>query len=82
MYNQIDAGFNLEKSKEKIESAMDLISDSSYLARAKQEGGSGIPKIYKMLAIDLNMKPSVRCELVDDYKAFQVEIGGEYQCKF
>ncbi|SCW50891.1 hypothetical protein SAMN05660484_01368 [Eubacterium ruminantium] len=79
MCNQIDSSVSLDASKQKIESAMNLISDSSYLARAKQEGGSGIPKIYKILAIDLNMKPQVKCEINEKENVFCVDIGGDYK---
>lgn len=78
MENRIDCDNDLSAKIEKINSAMGLISNASYLAKAKQEGGSGIPKIYKMLAIDLKMKPNVKCDIVEEQQVFRVEIGGKY----
>lgn len=76
--NQVDCRGDLTDTERKIKTAMDLISNATYLARAKQEGGSGIPKIYKMLAIDIKLKPRVVCNLTEDKKRFQIEIVGDY----
>lgn len=78
MENQIDLRGHLDEAKKNVNSAMSLIADASYLARAKQEGGSGIPKIYKILAIDLKYKPTVQCMISEEKNVFQVEIGGKY----
>lgn len=74
MQNMLDEGNDLDEAKKKVKYAMDLIRDTSYLSRVKQEGGSGIPKIYKMLAIDLKLKPRVECTISNDKKIFCVEI--------
>ena len=76
MKNSFDCSANIDREQSKIDFAMNLIADTSYLARAKQEGGSGIPKIYKMLAIDLNLKPHIECKFFKNDNKFQVEIKG------
>lgn len=63
----------------KIISAQRVISEKGYLAKAKQEGGSGIPKIYKIMSSDLNMKTSVNCEFEKEQNKFYIEIEGVFK---
>lgn len=79
MTNAYDCSGGVEKEKAKIDIALSLISNATYLARAKQEGGSGIPKIYKILSIDLDKKANIKCYFCEENNQFCIEIEGK--CK-
>lgn len=79
MINDYDCRKELDKEIEKISSAQRIISEKGYLAKAKQEGGSGIPKIYKIMSSDLNMRTSVNCGFEKDHNKFYIEIEGVFK---
>lgn len=76
--NDYDCSNGIEAEEEKISSAKRIISDKAYLAKAKQEGGSGIPKIYKIMSSDLDMTTNINCEFDKERNKFYIEIKGEY----
>ena len=80
MINDYDCSKGVEKEKAKLDAALRSISDANYLARAKQEGGSGIPKIYKILSIDLDKKASIKYSYCEENNQFCIEIEGK--CKY
>lgn len=77
--NDYDCSRGLDEETEKIASALRIISEKGYLAKAKQEGGSGIPKIYKIMSSDLNMKTSVNCNFEKEHNKFYIEIEGAFK---
>lgn len=77
--NDYDCSKGLDEEMKKIISAQRVISEKGYLAKAKQEGGSGIPKIYKIMSSDLNMKTSVNCEFEKEQNKFYIEIEGVFK---
>ena len=76
MINAYDCSKGIELEDSKIKTALSLIGDATYLARAKQEGGSGIPKIYKILSVDLDKKANIRCNFLPKKNQFIIEIEG------
>lgn len=77
MTNAYDCSKGIKFENEKIERALSLISGTTYLARAKQEGGSGIPKIYKILSVDLDKKANIKCGFLPKKNQFTIEIEGK-----
>ena len=76
MTNAYDCSNDIIKEETRIKNALSLISDTKYLARAQQEGGSGIPKIYKILSVDLNKRANIKCDFVRDKNQFVIDIEG------
>lgn len=76
MTNDYNCSNGVIAERTKINNAMNLIADAKYLARAQQEGGSGIPKIYKILSVDLDKKAKIRCDFLCDDNKFVIEIEG------
>lgn len=79
MLNELDERNDIGETEKKIQNALAMIENNSYLNIAKQEGGSGIPKIYKVLSCDLGLKPKVMCKINDDRTKFEIEISGEFK---
>lgn len=79
MQNDYDCSNGIIGEMERIESAKKIISDKAYLAKAKQEGGSGIPKIYKIMSSDLNMTTNINCQFDKESNKFYIEIEGAYK---
>ena len=76
MTNVYDCANGVEAEEAKIQTALALISDKTYLARAKQEGGSGIPKIYKLMSVDLDKKASIDYAFSKEKNQFTIRIEG------
>lgn len=76
MTNEYDCSNGIELETAKIRKALNLIASVAYLARAKQEGGSGIPKICKILSIDLDKKANIKCNFLPEKNQFTIEIEG------
>lgn len=76
MINSYDCSKGVEHEEDKLEKVLSLISEKAYLATAKQEGGSGITKIYKILSVDLDKKACIRCNFVPENNQFCIEIEG------
>lgn len=79
MQNDYDCSNGIINEMKRIEFAKKIISDKAYLAKAKQEGGSGIPKIYKIMSSDLNMKTNINCQFDKKKNKFYIEIEGTYK---
>lgn len=77
MINSYDCSNGIGLEEVKVKKALSLISGVAYLARAKQEGGSGIPKIYKILSVDLDKKADVKCDFLPERNQFTIEIEGK-----
>ena len=76
MSNAYDCTNGIGPENEKIQAALSIINDKKYLARAKQEGGSGIPKIYKIMSVDLDKKANITCNFLPEKNQFIIEIVG------
>ncbi len=76
MINAYDCSKGVEQEKNKLEKALSLINEQTYLTTAKQEGGSGITKIYKILSVDLDKKASIRYNFFPETNRFCIEIEG------
>ena len=74
--NAYDCSKGVEQEKNKLEKALSLINEQTYLTTAKQEGGSGITKIYKILSVDLDKKASIRYNFFPETNRFCIEIEG------
>lgn len=79
MQNDYDCSNGVTNEMERIETAKKIISDKAYLAKAKQEGGSGIPKIYKIMSSDLSMNTFIDCKFDKERNKFYIEIEGVYR---
>ena len=72
--NPYDCSGDLHVEVEKIENAKKLIRSGKYLSKIKGEGGTGIPKICKIISVDLNMKPEINFDFVKEENKFYIEL--------
>ena len=72
--NPYDCSGDLCVEVEKIENAKKLISSGKYLSKIKGEGGTGIPKICKIISVDLNMEPEINFDFVKKENKFYIEL--------
>ena len=74
MQNPYDCSGDLKEETEKINTAKDLIESGKYLSKIKGEGGTGIPKIYKMILVDLGAKPEMNFGFIKKKNKFYIEL--------
>lgn len=72
--NSYDCSGDLSFELEKIENAKKLIRSGEYLSKIKGEGGTGIPKICKIISVDLNMEPVINFDFVKEKNKFYIEL--------
>lgn len=72
--NPYDCSGDLKEEIEKINTAKDLIKSGKYLSKIKGEGGTGIPKIYKMISVDLGAKPEMDFGFIKKENKFYIEL--------
>nr|WP_296832812.1 hypothetical protein [uncultured Marvinbryantia sp.] len=72
--NPYDCSGDLKEETEKINTAKDLIESGKYLSKIKGEGGTGIPKIYKMILVDLGAKPEMNFGFIKKKNKFYIEL--------
>ena len=58
----------------KVEQAKELIRTGKYLERVKGEGGTGIPKIVKIIAYDLKKFPDIDFGYIKERNIFFMKI--------
>lgn len=76
MSNDYDFSKGTEAGRNKLDAALRAIEDGSYLFTARKEGGSGIPKICKTLAVDLNKRPFFSYDYIQETAKFTIRIEG------
>lgn len=76
MSNAYDCTNGVGPEVTKIKAALSVFNDKTYLSRAKQEGGSGIPKIYKFMSVDLDKNTNIKCNFLPEKNQFTIEIEG------
>lgn len=72
--NDFDCSGNIQNDIEKLDLARDLISSGEYISRVKGEGGTGIPKIYKILMVDLHLSAKLDFGFKESKNIFYMEI--------
>jgi hypothetical protein len=72
--NSYDCSGDLKKETEKINTARSLIRSGKYLSKIKGEGGTGIPKIYKMISVDLGAEPEINFDFIKRKNKFFIEL--------
>ncbi len=72
--NDFDCRKCIDEDKEKIFFARELIASGEYLSRVKGEGGTGIPKIYKILKVDLQIPAKLDFGYKESENIFYMEI--------
>ena len=72
--NDFDCSGNIQNDIEKLDLARDLISSGEYISRVKGEGGTGIPKIYKILMVDLHLPAKLDFGFKESKNIFYMEI--------
>lgn len=75
--NDYDCSGDLEEQKKKMEKAKEFVQNKGYLAQAKKEGGSGIPKICKIINIYLSKTPTIELEMNEKEDIFYIIVKGE-----
>lgn len=77
-YIYIENDYNCEKDmsadKQKMTQVRELLETMAYLTRVKKEGGTGIPKIYKILKVDLYKKCNISFGYLEEKNIFFMEI--------
>lgn len=77
MENDFDCSSNFEEQQQKMLHAKSLIAEKKYLSKAKTEGGSGIPKICKILNVDLYKNPKIDLGTDAEKNIFFIIVKGE-----
>jgi hypothetical protein len=72
--NDFDHKYVTKKEREKVEYARYLISGDGYLSIVNGEGGTGIPKIYKILKVDLKLPAKLSFGYMESKDIFYMEI--------
>lgn len=77
MSNDCDCSYDIDKRQKKLDSELQLLGKPGYLAKAKQEGGSGIPKIYKVMSVDLGKLTEINYAYDTINDKFSITIEGK-----
>lgn len=74
LQNDYDCVSNKEEDEAKLEELKRLLTSGEYLKRVKGEGGTGIPKICKIIRVDLRKTGIINFGLKEEDNKFFVEI--------
>lgn len=72
--NAYDCSGDLKEETEKLNAAKNLIKSGNYLSKINVEGGTGIPKIYKMILVDLGAEPQMNFDFIKKKNKFYIEL--------
>jgi hypothetical protein len=72
--NDFDCSDNILDEKARVAEAKHLIRTGEYLKRVKGEGGTGIPKICKIIMYDLKLQPLINFDYIENEDKFFMEI--------
>ena len=72
--NDYDCSKDINEEISRVEEAQTLIQSNNYLERAKGEGGTGIPKICKIIRYDMGFVPSMDFGYMKEKNIFYMEI--------
>lgn len=72
--NDYDCTKNITEDEIRVEQAKKLIYSGEYLQKVKGEGGTGIPKIVKIIAYDLKKEPNIDFGYVKEKNVFFMKI--------
>lgn len=72
--NAYDCSGNLKEETVKLNLAKNLIKSGNYLSKINAEGGTGIPKIYKMILVDLGAEPQMNFDFIKKKNKFYIEL--------
>lgn len=72
--NDIDSNKDHKEDIARVENAKELIKSGEYLKKVKGEGGTGIPKICKIIEYDLKQKHSINFGYDNDKTKFFMDI--------
>lgn len=74
LQNDYDCSANKKEDEEKLNKLRIILESEEYLKRVKGEGGTGIPKICKIIRVDLQKKGSINFGLKEKENKFFIEI--------
>lgn len=74
LQNDYDCAANKEEDEAKLEELKVILDGGEYLKRVKGEGGTGIPKICKIIRVDLRKNGTINCGLKENENKFFIEI--------
>lgn len=72
--NDYDCTTDITDDEIRVEKAKKLIRSGEYLQRVKGEGGTGIPKIVKIIAYDLKKEPAIDFGYIKEKNVFFMKI--------
>lgn len=76
MSNDCDCSRYMEKGRRRLDAELEQIANTSYLSTVKKEGGTGIPKIHKILYVDLGWEPFFSYKYQEEWDRFSIKIEG------
>lgn len=74
LQNDYDCTSNKDEDEAKLEELKVILDSEEYLKRVKGEGGTGIPKICKIIRVDLRKTGSINFGLKEEENKFFIEI--------
>lgn len=75
--NDYDCSKNINEQELRMENARKLSKNKEYVSKAKTEGGSGIPKVCKILDFDLYKVPYIDLGINESENIFYITVKGE-----
>lgn len=80
--NEVNSNLNIPKGNEKLRQIKQLMEEVEATDNVKREGGTGLYKIKKILAVDLKIKNQINFEITQDhYFKVWIEIGATRNCQ-
>lgn len=76
MTNACDCSKIMEEGCRKLDAELKQITDMADPSTINKEGGTGIPKIYKLLYVDLKMKPVIDYNYRKEEDLFTIKVEG------
>lgn len=76
MTNACDCAKTMEEGRRKLEAELKQITNMADSSTVKKEGGTGIPKIYKLLYVDLKMLPDISYNYREEEDLFTIKVEG------
>ncbi len=74
LQNDFDCSSDHEEEKKKLNELRRILENEEYLTRVKGEGGTGIPKICKIISIDLGKMFKIDFGFIEEKNKFYIKI--------
>ena len=74
LQNDFDCSINHDEEKKKLDELRTILDNEEYLTRVKGEGGTGIPKIGKIISVDLKKRFKIDFGFIEEKNKFFIKV--------